>query len=233
MAVAARRLPAGAVIASADIKFKSAGIEAPSGAFSSRERVLGRITSKSFAPGETLFETDLRDPAEVGIAAHVPVGQRAFSLRVAEDEIVGGFLQSGDHVDIFATIPGSVFSAMDAQVLGDRSQALLLLQNVQVLAVGENPATRGSIQAGARTVSLALAPKDLARLSLALRYGKVSLAIRKPGDMAMSDGATATLDDLVRRPVADQPVAAPRARPAGIPFYSGTHVALAARGTVP
>ncbi len=66
-----------------------------------------------------------------------------------------------------------------------------MLQNVQVLAVGENPATRGSIQASARTVSLSLPPGQLARLTLALRFGKVSLAIRRPGDASIAPAATA------------------------------------------
>jgi pilus assembly protein CpaB len=160
----------------------------------------------------------LRDAASLGIAARVPEGERAFSMRVAEDEIVGGFLQSGDHVDIFATIPGSVFPATGAQNAPDRSEAVLLLQNVAVLAVGENPATRGSVQAGARTVTLSLPPPQLARLTLALRFGKVSLAIRKPGDDRLADAAHATLTDLVPQPPPPLPVE--RAHDS-IPFYAG------------
>src|SRR5262249_42139049 len=59
--------------------------------------------------------------APSGIAAKLVEGQRAFSIHVAEDDIVGGFLQSGDHVDILATIPGSVFPQKDALAAGDRS----------------------------------------------------------------------------------------------------------------
>ena len=224
--VAARPIAAGTLITLADIRAKAYAGPAPAGAVLSRDAALGRLAARNFASGEALREDDLRDVATVGIGARVPAGERAFSINVTEDEIVGGFLQSGDRVDVFATIPGSVFPTIGAQNLPDRSQAVLLLQNVQVLAVGENPATRGSVQASARTVSLSLPPKQLARLTLALRYGKVSLAIRKPGDNGVAGPATATLADLLPA----QPVSAPAARPArprGIPFYTGAHTGVA------
>lgn len=227
--VAAHRIPLGTVIAAADIRGKTVPGDAAPGAILSSEAALGHIAGRNFAPGDMLLQGDLRDAGALGIAARVPAGQRAFSIRVAEDEIVGGFLQSGDHVDIFATIPGSAFPAKDSQNVPDRSRTVLLLQNVMVLAVGENTATRGSVQSSARTVSVALPPLPLARLALALRFGKVSLAIRKPGDDSVADGATAALGDLVpvQAPSEEVSVAAPASRhTAGIPFYSGTRVSV-------
>jgi pilus assembly protein CpaB len=162
-----------------------------------------------------------------GIAAHLATGRRAFSLRVTQDEIVGGFLQSGDHVDIFATLPGSLYPAQDAQRLPDRSQALLLLQNVPVLAVGEKRTRDGAVQPDARTVSLSLAPEDLARLALAERFGKISLAIRAPGDKAVVPPARATLADLTPGPggamQSDAPAKTAHAHTHAIPFYAGAH----------
>jgi pilus assembly protein CpaB len=228
--VAARPIAAGTVLAAADIRAKSLEGATPSGAMSSRESVIGRVAFRKFTAGETLFGADLRDASTLGIAAQVPQGERAFSIRVSEDEIVGGFLQSGDHVDVFATIPGSVFPANGAQTMPDRSQAVLLMQNVQVLAVGENPATRGSVQAGARTVTLSLPPAQLARLTLALRFGKVSLAVRKPGDNGMAGPADATLTDLIPP---SAPSAPARHSVPGIPFYAGARGGLALAGGPP
>jgi pilus assembly protein CpaB len=232
--VAANELPVGRLIVPSDLRTKTMNGAAPTGAFSSQDNALGRITIRSFAPGEVLVKSSLRDPDELGIAARVPQGQRAFSIRVAEDEIVGGFLQSSDRVDIFATIPGSVFAAKDAQSLSDRSRTVLLLQNVLVLAVGENPATRGSVQTGARTVSISLPPKELARLALAIRFGKVSLAIRKTGDMTMTEGASATLADLVPPPELTKTSSVTGTRRATpIPFYEGTRTTTARWSNAP
>jgi Flp pilus assembly protein CpaB len=190
----------------------------------------------SAIPTNTGFHGALAKPAAapVGITAHLPAGQRAFSLRVGEDDIVGGFLQSGDQVDVLATIPGAVFPQEDAAKHPDRSSTVLLLQNIHVLAVG-NSLTAGPVQADARTVSLALAPEQLVRLSLAVRLGKVSLAVRRPGDDGVSATATATLTDLLPIEHAAPPVAAPRASVSAasagphIPFLAGTRITAMGR----
>ncbi len=98
--VAAHAITAGAVITATDLRPKAYDAAAPDGALLSREAALGRVAGRNFAAGEVLLADDLRDAAAAGIGARVPLGERAFSIRVVEDEIVGGFLQSGDHVDI-------------------------------------------------------------------------------------------------------------------------------------
>jgi pilus assembly protein CpaB len=221
--IAAHSLPAGAIISPADIATRTV-IAPPSTALMSSEAAVGRMVQKPIAGGGVLLSGDLRDMAAVGIAAKLSAGQLAFSIRVAEDDIVGGFLQSGDRVDIFATLPGTIFPAKGADSVPDRSKVLLLLQDISVLAVGENLATGGTVQPGARTVSLSLMPTQLAQLTLALRLGKVSLAIRKPGDDAISHASGAVLADLLS---SANDGARPASRPTAIhsiPFYAGTHV---------
>lgn len=219
--IASHPLTAGAIIGPGDVEIASLKSPLPPGAIFSKDDVLGRVTGKRYAAGAILSRDDLQDASALGIAAHVPPGERAFSIRVTEDEIVGGFLQSGNRVDVFATIPSSAFPNKGTMDNSDRSRAIALLQDVLVLAVGENPETRGTVQTEARTVSLSLAPDALARLALAQRIGKVSLAIRKPGDDTKTEAATATLSDLVpASPQSSMP--ASRSKDAThIPFYSG------------
>lgn len=233
---AAHSLPIGTTIEARDLKLIAVnGVAAP-GTVLSYGDALGHVTTTAYAAGAPLSHNGLNETPTLGIVAHVLPGQRAFSIRVAEDDIVGGFLQSGDHVDIFATIPGSVFSNKTLGDSPDRSQTVLLLQNLLVLAVGSNPATRGSVQTDARTVSLSLTPAALAKLALAQRFGKVSLAIRKPGDASNPSGVSATLADLVPLAATAAPVdrpAPPRtstARRSEIPFYLGTRVTSLSRG---
>ena len=222
--VASHALSAGSVVGPDDIEPKSVTGSVPAGFALFKTDIIGRVTARSYAAREMISRDDLRDASTRGIAARVQPGQRAFSIRIAEDDIVGGFLQSGDHVDLFATIPGSAFPSKTAGDVPDRSRTVLLLQNVPVLAVGENPATHGSIQSSARTVSLSLAPDGLARLALAERYGKVSLAIRMPGDNSQAQPVSAVLADLIpfARPENSPPPSIPKRRHAsGITFYTG------------
>jgi pilus assembly protein CpaB len=236
---AARALSQGSRLRADDLVSKPVSAPLAATAVTSPTEIVGRVTARRFAAGETIARDGLRDAVTLGISAHVPEGERAFAIHVGEDDIVGGFLQSGDHVDVIATIPGSVFPSKSAADVPDRSRTVLLLQNIAVLAVGENPSTRGSIQSGARTVSLALSPQDLARLALAQRYGKVSLAIRMPGDNAVVRPVLAVLGDLAPSASSDTPktsmpkTSAPtrHIRTVGIPFYAGTRAGALSLGS--
>jgi Flp pilus assembly protein CpaB len=195
--------------------------------------------------GEAHLRTSLISPngsasAPRGITAHLAEGQRAFAMRVAEDDIVGGFLQSGDRVDVLAIIPGSAFPQKDILNNSDRSNALLLLQDISVLAVGANLGNTGTLQTDAHTVSLSLTPDQLVRLTLALRLGKVSLAIRRPDDNTISTVTGATLGDILPtlRPV--EPAPQPRHVTTIVPaaghqvlFYAGSHAATMTSGGRP
>ena len=228
--VAAHPIPSGTVLALQDIIPRPAAGTVPAGAYQSGETMVGLVAARSFATGEPLLADGLRDAASLGITAKLAKGQRAFSIRIAEDEIVGGFLQSGDHVDVVTVIPGSVFAAKAASEVPDRSTSVLLLQNVQVLAVGENLVSTGKVQTNARTVSLALDPDQASRLALAQRFGRVSLTIRRPGDDAIIQTPTVSLNDIMPQSLsgaAPAPRQQPNAAPAGIPFYAGTQVARA------
>jgi pilus assembly protein CpaB len=225
--IAAHPIAAGSIISPADIATKTV-VAPPSTALTASDAALGRMALNAINGGAILTSADLQDVSATGIAGRLATGQRAFSIRVAEDDIVGGFLQSGDRVDILATLPGSIFPAKGAENVADRSKVLLLLQNIPVLAVGENLAPGGAAQPGARTASLALTPAELTRLTLALRFGKVSLAIRKPGDGETSPAVDATLADLLSAGHETGPVAGRASSPAAtrrIPFYAGTRAA--------
>lgn len=230
--VAARPIPSGTVLALQDTIPRPAAGTVPAGAYQSGEPMVGRIAARNFAAGDLLLASDLRDAASLGIAAKLATGQRAFSIRIAEDEIVGGFLQSGDHVDVLTVIPGTVFPAQTTGDVPDRSMSVLLLQNILVLAVGENLAGTGNVQSNARTISLSLEPGQASRLALAQRFGKVTLTVRHPGDNSHTEMPAVSLNDIV--PQAGHQ-AAPEQRqqsrrvqvPAGIPFYAGNRVTRA------
>lgn len=230
--VAAHPIPSGTVLALQDFIPRPAAGTVPAGAYQSGEPMVGRVAARNFAAGDMLLASDLRDATTLGIAARLNKGQRAFAIRIAEDEIVGGFLQSGDHVDILTVIPGTVFPARTAGDVPDRSTTVLLLQNILVLAVGENLASTGNVQAGARTISLALAPEQASRLALAQRFGKVSLTIRHPGDEIVTKTPAISLNDIVPQAIPTQQRQQPKRAqaPAGIPFYAGARVTRAGWG---
>ncbi len=208
--VAMRDIVRGQAIVSGDVTTRRMEGAAPGGSFADREQIVGRIATRDIRASQLILNADLSaDPANAGIAALVPEGQRAFAIRVAEEDIAGGFLQAGDHVDVFVTLPGAVYG-QQAGLGGqreDQSKSALLLQDMQVLAVGPELSPRnGGTQGAARTVTLAAPPAALARLALAGRLGQVTLAIRNPGDKEMAPAEIVELNDLRpgSAPVADR-----------------------------
>lgn len=199
--VAARDIPRGQAISAGDLTPRRMAGPAPAGSFSEAPPLMGRIATDDIQASQIVLQRNLsNEPAAAGIAALVPEGQRAFAIRIVEEDIVGGFLQAGDRVDIFATFPGAIYGQQGGGIgprEGDQSKSALLLQDMQVLAVGPALSNKGTdVNSGARTVTVAAAPDALARLALAGRLGHITLAIRNPSDRELAPAEIVALDDL-------------------------------------
>lgn len=228
--VAARAIPRGAVISSEDLTTLGVASPAPSGSIADASAAVGRVATVDILPSQIVFGSALSASKQAaGVSALVAAGARAFSVRIAEDQIVGGFLRVNDRVDVFATLPDAVFpqNMTGGAKSADQSRSTLLLQNIAILAVGEKLETKGAEALnGARTVTLAVAPEAVARLALADRLGKLTLAIRNPADENVTPETTVSLSDLGTMTSEAPPTAAVPARPAGssghrIIIYSG------------
>lgn len=198
--VASRSISRGAVITNDDVALHGVVSPAPSGSLGDAAAAVGRVATVDILSSQIILNDALSaEKVAAGVSALLPEGERAFSIRVAEDQITGGFLRVNDRVDVFVTLPGSVFSEnmLADRREADKSRATLLLQNVTVLAVGERLSTKGPEAVnGVRTVSLAIAPDAVARLALADRLGKVALAIRNPLDKTVAPESSVSLADL-------------------------------------
>jgi pilus assembly protein CpaB len=198
--VAARAISRGQAIAADDVTLLGVAAPAPSGSFAVPAAIVGRVATVDILPGQILLgDAVSAEKQAAGVSALLETGARAFSIRIAEDQIAGGFLRVADRVDVFATLPDSVFPQdTGGGVKGaDQSRTTLLLENVSVLAVGEKLETKGpQALGGVRTVTLAVAPDAVARIALAERLGKVSLAIRNPADRDVTPETTIRLSDL-------------------------------------
>ena len=198
--VASRDVVRGKALTAEDLTLRKMEGPAPAGSFSEATPAVGRVATMDIRASQIVFGSNLSAaPAGAGMAALVSEGQRAFAIRVAEEDIVGGFLQAGDRVDVFATFPGAVYGqqAGIGQTKTDQSKSALLLQDMEVLAVGAALSSKGGeVNSGARTVTVAAPPEALAKLALAGRLGHITLAIRNPGDREIAPAALVALDDL-------------------------------------
>ncbi len=136
-----------------------------------------------------------------GFRCAIPNGMVAVSVPISETTSVGGLIQPGDYIDITA-----VYNKSN----GDNATGLL--QNVLVLAVGQNaakptaqldsngnplPADSAAVVGSdntdpnnkAKTLTVAVNPQDVGTLALATTQGTVYLSLRPPGDTTIVPAA--------------------------------------------
>jgi pilus assembly protein CpaB len=193
--------------------------KAPVNALHRTGDVQGHMTLAPIPAGAPILTSQISPETVVGLSARIPSAYRAYSIPVSEADIAGGFVQAGDRVDLFVTLPGALFGQASGQKPGDRSKASLLLQSVQVLAVGAKLKSDGAATPSVRTATLALSPADLSKVALASRLGTITFAIRNPVDDAAEPVSRAELSSLLGETGKSSPRTVKHA--AGIPFYAG------------
>ena len=221
--VSSSDIPRGRLLGATDFAVKTVTpSQAPAGALSRIADADGHMALKPITAGAPLVKDAISDAAVTGLSAQVRQSYRAYSVPVSEANIAGGFVEAGDRVDLYVTLPGALFA--DAAPQGkDRSKAALLLQSVEVLAVGSKLKSDGSPAPAARTVTLAVASADLPRLALATRLGTLSFAIRNPADDGQAPVSEAELASLVQggSDKAVTPVAIAERTRRGVPLLAG------------
>ena len=196
--IAKHSIERGSTITDADLATLEVIGDQPAGSFTSKSSIVGRVATAPLSSSQIVLSDDLStEKSAAGVASLLRDGTRAISVRISDDQIVGGFLRVNDHVDILAILPGSVFGKISTSSEEDQSRTTLLLQNVEVLAVGTKLQTDGAAALkSVQTVTLAVTPEAAARISLAERLGKLKFAIRNPGDNLVTQGTTVALPDL-------------------------------------
>jgi pilus assembly protein CpaB len=142
-----------------------------------RRGLTGAMVRRSLTPGEPVLNADVMRPGDHGfLAAVLSAGMRAVTVGV--DAITGsaGLIWPGDRVDLILTQT----MQEGALPLGRRVAAETVLSDVRVIAIDQQlvqGAESGS-DGQARTVTLEVTPDQAERVSVAVRLGRLSLAVR-------------------------------------------------------
>ncbi len=127
--------------------------------------------------------------AGASIAALLPDGMRAATVKVNAVSGVAGFIQPNDSVDVLIT-----------RQLPDSSNATqvtdVLLQNVRVIAIDQKSKNTSGAPDLAKTATLEVSPLDAQKLALGESVGSLSLVLRKPGEQNNPVVETVSLNDL-------------------------------------
>ena len=182
----------------------------PPGALTSLEQAHGRVVRSAIVAGEPLIDAKLA-PEMSGrggiMPMLVPEGQRAVTIKVDDAIRETGFILPNSRVDVLVSIQGTNPNA-------DRV-AKTILQDVLVLASGQTVELRDNKPVQMTTVTMALTPDKVERLTIAQTEGRLFLVTRNLNDktVVQTSGATRTsllTGDVAAAPPAPRPASAPR-----------------------
>jgi pilus assembly protein CpaB len=156
---------------------------------SDRAKVIGLRISTPVQANQSIFWTDLAIATDDrrDLSSLVQPGMRAVTIRAANDDKSFALIRPGDRVDVVATLAPLAPN-------GEKT-SVVLLQNVLVLAVGletgNDVPTSGARTAGdsrQQVMSLSLNLQEAQLVSLALDRGRITVALRNPGDLRVTEG---------------------------------------------
>lgn len=138
----------------------------------------GSVAISTIAAGEPILDNRLVKPGSRGfMAAVLPVGKRAISIRISPTTGNAGFVFPGDRVDILLTHQVKIKSK-------DRDKARLsetVIRNVRVLAINQSVSNPTHTPLIGQTATLEVTPKEAEKVSLIKSMGELSLILRSIG----------------------------------------------------
>ncbi|WP_299554276.1 Flp pilus assembly protein CpaB [uncultured Tateyamaria sp.] len=178
--VAERQLKYGEALGTVDVRTVDWPENAiPEGAFTADnplfpEGVIDhRVVLRTMEKDEAILAVKVTEPGEeAGLTSRLERGMRAFAIRVDVASGVSGFLRPGDRVDVYWT--GRVNKALDQS----RGEVTKLIQPaIQLIAIDQNAAGDLDGTVIAQTVTVAVAPAQVAKLAQAQSTGRLSLSL--------------------------------------------------------
>jgi pilus assembly protein CpaB len=174
------------------------------GLIEKREDAVGRVLVLPVEANEPVLKHDLAPIGSYGLAAKIPSGMRATSVKTNEVMNVSGFLFPGSHVDVLVTLRGENTASTVTRTV---------LQNVQVLATGSktDPDPNGKPE-NVSVVTLLVTPEESEKLALAQNQaaqnqGTIHFVLRNGGDVATPNTAPVDMAELsgIPRKIEEKP----------------------------
>jgi pilus assembly protein CpaB len=159
-----------------------------------KSRVLGMRMSTPVQAQQALNWTDLALAADDkrDLSSLIQPGMRAVSVRAQSDDKSYSLIRPGDRVDVIATFPIEKTNAR---------QSIVLLQNVLILAVGlettQEPTKNGTPGNQEMLLNMSLTIPEAQLLALANEKGRISVALRNPDDVKLTEGVADLSSDLL------------------------------------
>ena len=168
----------------------------PPGAFTNAAQLVPagrkRVALMPIGVNEPILASKISGQGQgASIAALLPPGMRAASVRINDVSGVAGFIQPNDSVDVLVTRRLTGAAGPQGTQLTD-----VLIQNVRVIAMDQQARNADGSPRVAKTATLEVTPLDAQKLALAQEVGSLSLVLRKPGEANNPVVETISMNDL-------------------------------------
>ncbi len=164
------------------------------GLIDKKEDAIGHIPMIAIDAKQPILKNTLASSGNFGLAAKIPAGMRAASVKTNEVMNIAGFIFPGSRVDVLVTLRG------DNNVASSVTRTVL--QNVQVLATGTktDPDPNGKPE-NVSVVTLLVTPEESEKLALAQNQtaqnqGSIHFVLRNGGDTARADTTPVDMSEL-------------------------------------
>ncbi len=186
--VAAKTIPGRTQIIEADIKQVQVDQKLlAASAITDKNEIVGKYTLESIIVGEQILAERLADEKSMLFSYKVPKGTRAVSINVNEQIDVANLIRPGDFVDVVASFEKE--EEDNGQLVKYYPRITkTLLQNVQVLALGQDSAlTADKLKEQPVTATLAIKQEDVEQFVFASEYATLRLALRPLDDNSQNN----------------------------------------------
>ncbi len=194
--VAAKTLQPNQMITDSDIKqIKIERDYLNTNAVQNKSNIIGKRLKDRIIEGEQILADRLVGDDKSKMAYVISEGKRAVSININEQSGVSFLPMPGDFVDVAAS-----FDAEDVQngavLMHYPKISKIILENIEVLAVGGKIDAADKRSSDPKTVTLAVTPQEAEKLVYASDYATIRLALRRSGDAADANTNGVTRSDV-------------------------------------
>ena len=150
----------------------------PQGAYTSIEKLDGRVLKAALQRGEPVLEAKLAPQGTLGgLSAVISEGKRAITVRVNDVIGVAGFALPGNYVDIIVNTQKE-----GNKTNQDQTISKIVLEKILVLAVAQEVSRDETRPRVVNAVTLEVSPEEAEKIDLARSVGSLSLVLRNQVD---------------------------------------------------
>jgi pilus assembly protein CpaB len=172
----------------------------PDGAIDALAEIEGLVAFDRILEGEVILSQRWTEPEDAVAGLDIPEGHEAIAVQVAVPPGVAGHIRTSDRVSLIAHLTGAAVEGEDDEAeAAEETRAEYLLQDIEVLAVGQRTVSEEEDGAGQDTsqvlLTIALEPEDAERLVFAINEASLYFTLLPEGaEPAQTPGRT--FDDL-------------------------------------